>query len=208
MPARDSCIIRRSRTMSGAAVKSEQIRTLFRQSVPVLLANVIVGGIVCLTLWSSGPHARLLAWMCAMAAVTLARVELRRRYWRSRPVAADAAAWGTAFVVGSGLAGLLWGLACFLFFDGGTPMAQLLVTFAAGGMTAGAAGTLACYMPAFRTFVYPSLGLVVVRTIAIGGPNHVAMGVMLVVYGAAMAVAARNANRQISEAFRLRFENE
>jgi signal transduction histidine kinase len=146
--------------------------------------------------------------MTAMALVTLARVELRRRYWRRRPIAVDAASWGTGFVIGSGSAGLLWGLACFLFFDGHTPMAQLLVTFAAGGMTAGAAGTLACYMPAFRTFVYPSLGLVVVRTVAIGGPNHVAMGMMLVVYGLAMAVAARNANRQMGEAFRLRFENE
>ena len=194
--------------MSGAAVKSEQIRTLYRQSVPVLLANVIVGGIVGLTLWPTGPRDRVLVWMVAMALLTLARVELRRRYWRAHPVAVDAEPWGRAFVAGSGMAGLMWGLACFLFFDGGTPMAQLLVTFAAGGMTAGAAGTLACYLPAFRTFVYPSLGLLVVRTIAIGGPNHVAMGLMLLVYGGAMAVAARNANRQISEAYRLRFENE
>ena len=194
--------------MSGAAVKSEQIRTLFRQSVPVLLANLIVGAILCVALWTSTPRPQLLAWMGAVALLTLARVELRRRYWRRRPVAADSAPWGRGFMLGSGSAGALWGLACFLFFDRSTPMAQLLVTFATGGMTAGAAGTLACYMPAFRSFVYPSLGLLVVRTMAIGGPNHLAMGLMLLVYGGAMAVAARNANRQISEAFRLRFENE
>src|SRR5437016_4134333 len=136
--------------MSGAAVKSEQIRTLFRQSVPILLANAIVALILCVALWSTGPRPRLLAWMAAMALLTLARVELRRRYWRSRPAAVDAAPWGTGFMVGSGSAGALWGVACFLFYDGNASLAQLLVSFAVGGMTAGAAGTLACYMPAFR----------------------------------------------------------
>ncbi|HET6149711.1 MAG TPA: ATP-binding protein [Polyangia bacterium] len=194
--------------MSGAAVKSEQIRTLFRQSVPILLANAIVGAILCVALWPSGPRVRLLVWMAAMALLTLARVQLRRRYWRDRPAAADAAPWGRGFMLGSASAGVLWGVACFLFYDGNASMAQLLVSFAVGGMTAGAAGTLASYMPAFRSFVYPSLGLLVVRTVAIGGPHHLAMAGMLVVYGLAMAVAARNANRQISDAFRLRFENE
>jgi signal transduction histidine kinase/ActR/RegA family two-component response regulator len=194
--------------MSGAAVESEQIRTLYRQSVPVLLANAIVGAILCAALWSNAPRPRLLAWMAAVAVLTLARVELRRRYWRRRPAATDAAPWGKGFMLGSATAGALWGLACFLFYDGRTSMAQLLVSFSVGGMTAGAAGTLACYMPAFRSFVYPSLGLLVARTVAIGGPHHLAMAGMLVVYGLAMAVAARNANRQITEAFRLRFENE
>jgi signal transduction histidine kinase len=194
--------------MSGAAVKSEQIRTLFRQSAPVLLANLIVGAIVFATLWPSGPRPWLLGWMGSVALLTLARVELRRRYWRSHRGATDAAPWGTRFVLGSASAGGLWGVASFLFFDGATPMAQLLVTFAVGGMTAGATGTLACYMPAFRSFVYPALGLLVIRTAVIGGPQHLAMTSMLVVYGLAMAVAARNANLQISEAYRLRFENE
>ena len=96
-----------------------------------------------------------------------------------------------------------------MFFNGASPpAAQLLITFAVGGMCAGAAGTLACYMPAFRSYVYPSLGLLVARTLAIGGAQHLAMATMLVVYGMAMATAARTAHRAITDAFRLRFENE
>ena len=144
-----------------------------------------------------------------MAALTFARIELWRRYWRRRPLPPEAGRWGRAFVVGSGSAGALWGLAAFLFFNGSSPpVAQLLITFAVGGMCAGAAGTLACYMPAFRSYVYPSLGLLVARTVAIGGAAHLAMAAMLVVYGLAMATAARTAHRSITEAFRLRFENE
>ena len=43
--------------MTDAAVRSEQIRTLYSQSVPVLLANVVNAVIVSATLWSSGPAA-------------------------------------------------------------------------------------------------------------------------------------------------------
>ena len=194
--------------MSGAAVKSEQIRTLYRQSVTVLLAHVVLGGLVSATLWSTGPRLVIGLWITAVVALTLARVELGRRYWRRRPVADEAGPWGTAFVLGSATAGSLWGLGSFVLFDGGNAMAQLLVTFAVGGMCAGAAGTLACYLPAFRSYVYPSLGLLIVRTIAIGGPHHVVIGGMLIVFGLAMAVAARTTHRSITEAFRLRFENE
>ncbi len=195
--------------MSGEAVKSEQIRTLYRQGFPVLLANLIIGALVCVSLWTLAPRRSVVIWMALVLALTLARLELRRRYWRRRPTAGEAGPWGTGFVIGSAAAGALWGLASFLFFGRGTPpMAQLLTTFAVGGMCAGAAGTLACYLPAFRSYVYPALGLLIARTIAIDGSQGMAMGAMLVVYGLAMAVAARNAHRSITEAFRLRFENE
>jgi signal transduction histidine kinase/ActR/RegA family two-component response regulator len=195
--------------MSGEAVKSEQIRTLYRQGVPVLSANLIIGGLVCASLWSMSPRRLLVGWIALVALLTIARIELWRRFWRRRPLPPDAGPWGTAFVVGSGSAGALWGLAAFLFLGSGSPTAaQLLITFAVGGMCAGAAGTLACYMPAFRSYVYPSLGLLIARTLAIGGTQHLAMAAMLVVYGMAMATAARTAHRAMSEAFRLRFENE
>ena len=42
----------------------------------------------------------------------------------------------------------------------------------------------------------------------IGGAAALAMGAMLVVYGLLMAAAARTAQRAITQAFRLRFENE
>src|ERR1700759_2343753 len=112
--------------MSGEAVKSEQIRTLYRQGVPVLFANLFIGGLVCASLWSVSPRRLLVGWILMVALLTLARIELWRRYWRGPPLPPDAGPWGTAFVVGSGAAGALWGLAAFLFFGAGSaPAAQL-----------------------------------------------------------------------------------
>ena len=75
--------------MSGEAVKSEQIRTLYRQGVPVLLANLIIGALVCASLWSISPRRLVVIWMALVLALTLARLELRRRYWQRRPTASQ-----------------------------------------------------------------------------------------------------------------------
>ena len=56
--------------MSGEAVKSEQIRTLYRQGVPVLCANLIIGGLVCVSLWSTTPRRLLVGWIVRYGAFT------------------------------------------------------------------------------------------------------------------------------------------
>jgi len=195
--------------MTAAAVRSEQIRTLYRQSVPVLLANVAVALLVAATLFPTTTHHGLLAlWMGAMLAVNLARLGLRHGYRRHASSAADLAPWGVRFVAGSTAAGLLWGAGAVLFLDPAHPLAQILLTFSIGGMCAGAAGTLACHLPAFFGYVVSSLVPLAARMIVVGDPLHLAMGSMTVVYGVALAAVARNNNRSMADAFRLRFEND
>jgi signal transduction histidine kinase/CheY-like chemotaxis protein len=194
--------------MTDAAVRSEQIKTLYSQSVPILLANVLNAIIVSATLWPSGPRLQLAAWTLAMTAMTVVRIELRRRYWRTTPVAGSAERWGRYFVAGSLCAGLLWGAAGFLFYDVGGVLSQILLTFVIGGMCAAAAGTLACHLPAYRAYIVPSLLPLVVRTMLHADALHLAMGTMVVVYALAMSVVARTNHRSMVEAFRLRFENQ
>jgi hypothetical protein len=143
--------------MTDAAVRSEQIKTLYSQSVPILLANVLNAIIVTATLWVNGPRLQLAAWTLAMTAMTVVRIELRRRYWRTTPDPVAAERWGRYFVAGSLCAGLLWGAAGFLFYDVGGVLSQILLTFVIGGMCAAAAGTLACHLPAYRAYIVPSL---------------------------------------------------
>jgi signal transduction histidine kinase/ActR/RegA family two-component response regulator len=194
--------------MTDAAVRSEQVRTLYSQSVPVLLANVVNSVIVSATLWSNGPRLQLLAWTLAMTAMTIVRIDLRRRYWRASPDPTAAQRWGRYFVAGSLSAGLLWGAAGFLFFNAGGVLSQLLLTFVIGGMCAAAAGTLACHLPAYWAYMLPSLLPLVLRTLLVADALHLAMGGMVVVYALAMSVVARTNHRSMVEAFRLRFENQ
>src|SRR5256885_3455557 len=154
--------------MTRVAVRSEQVRMLYSQSVPVLLANIVNSGIVSAALWVAGPRRLLLAWTGLVALMTVARLELRRRYWRAQPAPEEAPRWGDRFVVGSAAAGLLWGAAAAVFLDADGMLSSVLMPFVIGGMGAGAAGTLACYPPAFWAYLLPSVVPLAVRMLMIG----------------------------------------
>jgi signal transduction histidine kinase/ActR/RegA family two-component response regulator len=190
------------------AVLSEQVRTLYSQSVPVLLANVANATIVTAALWESAPRPLLLGWTGLMALMTAARLVLRHRYWRAAPPAEEAERWGRRFVAGSAVAGVLWGAAGATFFDGNTLLPQVLITFVIGGMGAGAAGTLACYPLAFWAYLAPAVVPLATRLLLVGDRLHMAMAAMVAVYAAGLTVVTRNNHASITAAFRLRFEND
>ncbi|HEY0707718.1 MAG TPA: ATP-binding protein [Polyangia bacterium] len=194
--------------MQGTAVRADQIRTLYDQSGPILLANLLNAAVVTATLWTSTSRPVLLGWAAAVVLLTLGRLVLRRRYLRTRPSRNQMEIWGTRFVVGSLFGGALWGVAGVLFFDPDSALAQILITFSVGGMVAGAAGTLSPFLPAFRAYLLSALLPLFVRVVAVGGPLHIAMAGMILIYAAGLGVVARNANRAFTEIFRLRYENE
>jgi signal transduction histidine kinase/CheY-like chemotaxis protein len=196
--------------MVPPAVRADQIRTLYDQSGPVLLANMINCLIVTATLWTAPrqPHSFLLGWAGLMAAMTVGRLALRRQYRTGAPSVDEAPRWGRRFVVGSLISGLLWGIGAATFFDAHSPLSQILNTFVIGGMGAGAAGTLSCHLPAFWAYLLPSVLPLLLRVAVLGDPLHLAMAAMIAVYGMGLIFVARNTNRAVTEAFRLRLVNE
>jgi signal transduction histidine kinase/CheY-like chemotaxis protein len=188
-------------------VRSEEIRALFEQGTPVLVANVVVATVVVGTLWNEAPRARLGAWLSAIVVLSVVRNLLQRGYAREEPSDPDLDAWGRRFVLGSTVSGLLWGTAGWLFFVPASALSQTLLTFAIGGMLAAAAGTLACHLPAFYGYFGCALLPLTVRTFTLGDRNHLGLGVMLLVYGIGMQRVARNNNRAFVRAFRLGIEN-
>jgi len=189
-----------------ARVAAEEVRTLYQQGPPVLVANVVNSSIVAAVLWNTLPHVLLASWVAAMVVMSATRLVLRRKYWSNPPAIEAHASWGRAFVIGSLAAGVLWGFAGGVFFVRESLTAQLLIAFVIGGMGAGAAGTLSCYMPAFYAYFVPSLVPLIVRLLTMGSGVHQAMAGMTALYAVLFIVIARNIHRSVHEAFRLRFE--
>src|SRR5690349_2187253 len=187
-------------------VRAEQVRTLFRQSAPVLLANVFNAVILSVVLWTRVHHGLLLGWAGAVALVVAARIEMRRRYWSKDWTAAEQEAWGARFTLSSLCSGSLWGFAGAVLPPASLPH-QVVVVFVVGGMAAGAAGTLSCVMRAYYAFLLPSVLPAGVRLLVFGDDAHLAMAAMLVLYMLALTLVARNVNMALAQAFRLRFEN-
>jgi signal transduction histidine kinase/CheY-like chemotaxis protein len=141
-----------------------------------------------------------------MAAVWGARVALRSRYLRRGAPAEPT--WAVRFTLLAGAAGLLWGLGALLLYSPRDPVAELLLIFVAGGMTAGAAGTLAYHLPAFYAYAAPTILPLAARILFVGDSLHLAMGALGLVFGTALAIVARSSNGAITAALRLRFEND
>jgi PAS domain S-box-containing protein len=187
-------------------VRAEQVRTLYRQSVPVLLANVLNANILAWLLWSHISHLLLIGWVMAMTLMASVRFELRRRYWRQARTAEEQERWRARFIWGSLTAGALWGFAGFALMPDAL-MLQMVIVFALGGMAAGATLSLSSVMPAYSAYLIPSVVPACIQLYRMGGPEHLAMAAMLVLFVGALMLVARNTGRGLQQAFRLRFEN-
>jgi signal transduction histidine kinase/CheY-like chemotaxis protein len=192
----------------SAAVRGEQIRTLYSQSLPLHFANLANASIVVILLYEPARANTLLAWLSAMALLTVARLELLRRYRRESPGADAIADWGSYFVAGSAAAGVLWGAAGALFFDPNDVWSQVLIPFVVGGMGAGAAATLSCHMPAFAAYFVPSILPLAISMFAVGDRMHAGLGIITLVYGVGLFGVARITHRSITRAFSIGFEND
>jgi signal transduction histidine kinase/CheY-like chemotaxis protein len=191
---------------TGAAVRAEQVRTVYGQSPWITALNLVNAAIVGTVLWSPARATLIIAWVGATALVAASRVALRARYLRAtepRDVR-----WARWYVVGAGAAGSLWGAASLLLLGKGDHASELILIFVIAGMGAGAAGTLAWYLPAFYLFAIPAILPLAVRILAQGGALHVAMGLLTVLYAVALSFVATHTNRAVADAFRLRFQNE
>jgi len=197
-----------SRVATAAAVHAERIRTLYRQSLGLLLVNPLNAALVAVALWWSADRRALIGWVMATAAVAAFRAYYRREYLRDPAPDSDTARWARRLVVGAGASGLLWGLAVVLFYQTRDLGPQLLLVFVVGGMIAGGSGTLALHLPAFLGFTAAAAVPTAVRMLAEGDAQHIAMAGMAIVFGIAMSLLAANTNRAVSESFRLRFENQ
>jgi PAS domain S-box-containing protein len=187
-------------------VRAEQVRTLYAQSAPVLLANVVNAVIVSWALWSRASHAVLLAWAGTMTLMVAVRIVARKRYWSREQTVTEQETWGLRFTLGSLCAGLLWGFAGGVLMPQSLPH-QVLIVFVIGGMAAGASASIACFMPAYFAYLIPSLLPAVIRLWSFGGDEHFAMIAMLVLFIGALTLVARNVHRALTQAFRFRFEN-
>jgi len=190
-----------------ALVMAKQVETLYRHSAPVLLANVGNALILDVVLWNRASRPFLVAWTTLMLAMTAVRIELRRRYWQTDRASSAFRPWEVRFLIGTAVAGVLWGTAGWVLSTPGDASAQFLVAFVIAGMVAGAAGSLSCHLPAFFLYLFPATLPLFVRWLLEEDPVHFGMAAMLALFAGAFSLIARNVNRSIGEAFYLRSEN-
>ncbi len=187
-------------------ILAEQVR-LLAQSTFAAPSNAINAAIVAAVLSDSFPAASRILWVAAAIIVVALRMELRRRYRRAADADRHAAYWARCFVAGSVASGLLWGVLAAALPLYGQPRDFLFVTLVTAGMTAGALTSHAAYFPAYLGYLLTA-GLPLAAVCLINPEaDFVALGLLMLVYIAIVAVAGRNANRAIIRTVKLQIAN-
>jgi signal transduction histidine kinase/CheY-like chemotaxis protein len=191
----------------AARLRAEQVRVLCQQQPVVIATNVAVAALLAAALASQGSRVLPLAWLTGILAVSAARFLLWRRSWRAEPGPKDIDAWARIGVGGAGATAAFWGIGLALLFPDQL-LLQMVTILAAAGMCAGAAAALACYPPAFYSFLLPVVLPLSLRLALEGDVAHLSIAAMLLAYCAALTVVARNLGRAFARSQRLQLEKD
>jgi signal transduction histidine kinase/CheY-like chemotaxis protein len=152
-------------------------------------------------------HEVLLGWVLLIGVLTLPVFMMVLRFRHVSPPLAQMRDWALLFTLGYGLSGLGWGLGGVLLFPSYSLAHQLFLVFIIGGHSAGGMTALSSVPSVLGTFLCAMLAPVIVRLCWLGDPVMTAMGIMLLIFGAAMFVIGRHLHAVLDENLRLRFEN-
>ncbi|HKW54601.1 MAG TPA: ATP-binding protein [Stellaceae bacterium] len=196
-------------TVTRSEIESEifdaQLHLLYEQVPIVLITNVVNAGLIALVLAAYVGETRWWLFFALIGALTAARVILWRRYRAAAPRAASSRGWARLATAGSALSGLIWGIAAGLFLPDDI-VEQTFLAFVIGGMCAGALVSLSYHLPAFIAYVWPATLPLALRFLLDGSAIYVAMAAMVVLFSAALTVAAYNFRRSFVRGVGLQLE--
>jgi signal transduction histidine kinase/CheY-like chemotaxis protein len=188
--------------------RAAQVRLLYGNSSLGVGVTLVAATVLGRLQWGVVPHTVILGWCLYMFLVSVARFTLGRRYWRTKPSNLKAAGWGTAFAIGTGLAGAGWGAAGILLYPEAHLANQVFLFFILGGMMLGAASLLAPWPAAFLAFIVP-MGLApAVRLVVQGDEAHLAMALLAILFTVATLITTIRIHLTIRSSVSLQFENQ
>ena len=121
-----------------AKIYAEQVRLLYKPFMVSIAATFVASILFVAAQWKVIDHDVLLGWLSAITVVTFLRASLVYFYQRTEPDIYESKRWGSLFILGTGMAGITWGVGSILFFPEDNIAHQILVVFVLIGMCSGA----------------------------------------------------------------------
>ncbi len=191
----------------ASQVFADQVQVLYRGARDASLVTVVNGLFIAYIQRDVIPSTILFPCIAYLLLVALGRIGLAYRYWQAADRVETAPLWHRRYVVATGFLGLGWGAAGALLFPVESVAHQMFLVFVLAGMVSGAAAYLPASKPAFLSFVLPLLVPLTLRLLTMGDEVHLFMGIMAVLYGAALWATAWRTHVTIVASLNLRHEN-
>ena len=190
----------------STAIRSEQLRAVFRQMPIALVVNLVNSALTTAVLLSLTARRLPLVWFLVVVLVTNGRWLLWRHYRRAFPESESTSWWPALAVLGSLAAGSCWGIGGVLLFPIVPASGQMFLAFVIGGMCAGAVVLSAPHLPTLLAFLLSGSLPMAVLFLVKGTAADTSMGLTIVVFATALSLAGAHLNRFFTDAMRLRFE--
>ena len=191
----------------ASQIFADQVQVLYRGARDASLVTVVNGAFIAYIQRDVIPSFILVPCIAYLLLAAFGRIGLAYRYWRAPDRMEAAPRWHRRYVVATGLLGLGWGAAGYLLFPVESIAHQMFLVFVLAGMVSGAAAYLPASKPAFLSFVLPLLVPLTLRLLTMGDEVHLFMGIMAVLYGAALWATAWRTHVTIVASLDLRHEN-
>jgi signal transduction histidine kinase/ActR/RegA family two-component response regulator len=158
--------------------------------------------------WGVIPHLTIVGWCLYMFLISAARFTLVRRYRHAAQAAQETPKRNRAFTVGAAAAGAGWAAAGLFLYPEAQLVNQVFLIFTLGGMMLGAATLLAPRPEAFVAFIAPAGFLPAARLLVQGDQDHLAMGILAVIFTVATLITTWRIYLAIANSLSLQFENQ
>ena len=189
--------------------RAHQVATLYRDAMPGTVGSLVAGFIlVGLLIFMGGLGTdAAIVFSAILAANSIFRGLLWLAHRRASPPPMAWRPWLRWIGFSALIGGLVWGGGAVLLvwsesFDG-----QLLVLLVVTAVAAGAVSAFGSHLPAFLMNFLPMMLVPTAWVASRGDVPHLALAGLLLAWIATISVVARNFNRSVTEAYRLRFEN-
>lgn len=186
----------------------DQIDFVIRAAPLAAWVSITNAAILAYVLREVVPLAMLAGWLGVIVAVYSVRLGLMVAYRRARPEPAAARAWGRRLILSITAAGLCWGALGSVLFPVAGDVHQILVSFTIAGMSAGALVPLSPLFTAYALYLVGSVTPLAITLILQGGEVYPVMGLLVLIYLAALLVFGRHAHLAVLETLRLKYDKE
>ncbi len=186
---------------------TEQVRLLYTNANVAVVATILVSSALGYLQFSVVRHVVVLSWLAYMILEAFAVLALSSRFQQARRSPAQTQIWGVAFLVGSSLSAAGWGAAGVLLYPASHLAHQVPLAFVIGGMMLGSGSILASRPAAFVAFLILAGIPTALRFIVQGDEVHVAMGLLILFFTAAVLITTWHIHQAVTSSLILGFEN-
>jgi two-component system, sensor histidine kinase len=157
-------------------IAAELIRAQYANMPGAFIGSAVTATFMAAVLYDKLPSGAILPWLIAAYVNCAIRIALWKGFLYANPDIASLPRWGSYAVISAAVAGVVWGGAGIALNIPGNLSYQIVVLLVTTGLAFTSTYLSAPYLPAFRTFAYPTFVLASVPFLVAGDLWRLAIG--------------------------------